>query len=141
MLAFIHTVCRFYVSYKKQELYTLREHLGSSAVFGEVRVVHLFSILCRVVYFFLCPVSCIVYSMLPVSIYKNKTMKRMNNSPMCLYIFTCILIFTNASKPINFELCKESLFLYIYHLPVISSPVGFSVQNMACNNCTKINTY
>jgi hypothetical protein len=43
------------VSYKKHELLTLREHLGSPSDLGDVRVAHLFSFLCCV--FFLRPVS------------------------------------------------------------------------------------
>jgi len=34
------------VSYKKQELLTFREHMGSAPVFGGVRVAHRFSFLC-----------------------------------------------------------------------------------------------
>ena len=50
------------VSYKKQELLILREHLGSPPVFGGVHVAHLLSCLCCVV--LLCfgclhPVSCV----------------------------------------------------------------------------------
>ena len=46
--------------YKRQELLTLCEHLSSPAVFGEVRVAHLFSFLCCV-FCFVClrPVSCV----------------------------------------------------------------------------------
>ena len=46
--------------YSRQELLNLREHLGSPTVFGSVRVVHLFSVLCSVLCFcFIClrPVS------------------------------------------------------------------------------------
>jgi hypothetical protein len=44
--------------FKRQELLTLREHLGSSPVFGGVRVVHLSIFLCCGFYFvFLRPVS------------------------------------------------------------------------------------
>jgi hypothetical protein len=39
------------VSYKRQELLTLREHLSSPPVFSAVRVAHLFSFLCCVFYF------------------------------------------------------------------------------------------
>ena len=49
-------------SYKRHELITLRENLGSSPVFGGVCIAHLFSLLCCVE--FLCivclrPVSCV----------------------------------------------------------------------------------
>jgi hypothetical protein len=48
------------VSYKKQELLTLCEHLGSSPGFGEVLVVHCSSLLCCVFCFVsLLPVSCV----------------------------------------------------------------------------------
>ena len=40
----------FQVYYKKQELLTLGEHLGSSPVFGEICATHLFSFLCCVVF-------------------------------------------------------------------------------------------
>ena len=43
------------VSYKRQELPTLREHLGSLPIFDGVRVAHLFSFLCCG--FFFRPVS------------------------------------------------------------------------------------
>jgi len=46
------------VSYKMQELSTLREHLGSPPVFDSVCVAHLFSFLCCVICFvYLRPVS------------------------------------------------------------------------------------
>jgi len=51
--------------YRKQELLSLREHLGSSQVFGWVRVVHLFSFL-RCVFCLFAFVLCLVYLMLPV---------------------------------------------------------------------------
>ena len=38
------------VSYKMQELLTLREHLSSPSVFGGVRVTHLFTFLCCVLF-------------------------------------------------------------------------------------------
>ena len=47
----------WWVSYKRQKLLTLREHLGSPSVFGGVRVAHLFSFLCHVL-FVLRPVHC-----------------------------------------------------------------------------------
>ena len=64
------------VSYKKQELLTLRSHLCSPRFFiGCVRVSHLFSFLCCVVFFaFVCLlfffafVLCRVYPMLTVSL-------------------------------------------------------------------------
>jgi hypothetical protein len=48
------------VSYKKQELLTFREHLGSFPVFGGVRVSHLCGFLCCI-FCFVClrPVSCV----------------------------------------------------------------------------------
>jgi hypothetical protein len=36
------------MSYKKKELFTLHEHMGSPPVFGGVRVAHYFSFLCCV---------------------------------------------------------------------------------------------
>jgi hypothetical protein len=42
------------MSYKKQKLLTLREHVGFPPVFAEVRVAHLFSFLCYVVFCFVC---------------------------------------------------------------------------------------
>ena len=39
------------MSYKKQELLALREHLGLSLVFGGIHVVHLISFLCCVICF------------------------------------------------------------------------------------------
>jgi len=50
------------VSYKRQELLALRGRLGSSPVFGGVRVAHHFSFLCCV-FCFVClrPVSCVPY--------------------------------------------------------------------------------
>jgi hypothetical protein len=50
------------VSYKRQELITLREHLGWPLIVGVVRVAHLFSCLCCVVFLcFVClrPVCCV----------------------------------------------------------------------------------
>jgi hypothetical protein len=48
------------VSYKRQELNTLLEHLGSLKFFGSVRLTHLFSFLCCVFCFVsLLPVSCV----------------------------------------------------------------------------------
>jgi len=49
------------MSYKKQELLTLREHVGFHSVFDEVRVAHFFSFLCYVVFCFVClrPVLCV----------------------------------------------------------------------------------
>ena len=82
----------WWVSYKKQELLILREHLGSPPVFGVESVLLIFfRFLCRVVWFFLfflssscvlcvqcyqclyCPflivfVPCVVCPMLPVSV-------------------------------------------------------------------------
>ena len=57
------------MSYKRQELLTLCEHMGSPPVFGGVRVAHLFfSFLC-VVFFVLSGIAlCSVYPMLPVSL-------------------------------------------------------------------------
>jgi hypothetical protein len=34
------------MSYKKQELFTIREHLGSPEVFGGVRVAYIFCVVC-----------------------------------------------------------------------------------------------
>ena len=45
-------------SYKRQELITLRKHMGSSPVFGGVRVAHLL-VFCVVVVVSLCPVYCV----------------------------------------------------------------------------------
>jgi hypothetical protein len=53
------------VSYKKQELLTFREHLGSPPIFGVVRVVHLLSCLCWVLFVF---ILCLVWAMLPISL-------------------------------------------------------------------------
>ena len=50
------------MSYKKQELLTLLEHLVSPLVFGGVSVARLFSFLCCVAFLCfvcLCPVSCV----------------------------------------------------------------------------------
>ena len=48
------------MSYKKQELLTLREHPGLPVVFCRVRVAHLFSFLCCVICFICLPlVSCV----------------------------------------------------------------------------------
>jgi hypothetical protein len=74
----------WWVSYKRQELLTLREHLCSPSVFGGVHVAHLFSFLCCVFLFclssscVLCTqcsqclwivfVLCLVYSMFTVSL-------------------------------------------------------------------------
>ena len=52
------------MSYKRQELLALRWCLGSHPVFGGVRVAHLFSFLCCVL--FVC-VLCLACPMLPVS--------------------------------------------------------------------------
>jgi hypothetical protein len=57
----------FWLSDKKQELLTLREHLSSLPVFGGVRVAHLFIFLCCVFVLFVF-VLCLVYSMLPLSL-------------------------------------------------------------------------
>ena len=50
------------VSYKKQELLTLHEHLGSPPVFGWVRGAHLFSFLCCVFGVLFVFVLCLVFS-------------------------------------------------------------------------------
>jgi hypothetical protein len=42
------------VSYKRQKLLTLREQLGSTPVFGGVRVAHHFNLLCGFLFFLLC---------------------------------------------------------------------------------------
>jgi hypothetical protein len=56
------------VSYKKQELPILGEHMGSLLFFfGEVSVAHLFNFLCCVFALFIF-VLCLVYTMLPVSL-------------------------------------------------------------------------
>jgi len=50
------------MSYKRQELFTLRENLGSLGFVCGVHVTHLFSLLCCVVFLcFVCllPVSCV----------------------------------------------------------------------------------
>ena len=52
-----------WISYKKQELLTLRDHLGWSSVTVGVRIAHHFSVLCSVVFVF---VLCLVHPMLPV---------------------------------------------------------------------------
>ena len=57
------------MSYKKQELLALREHLGLSLVFGGTHVAHLISFLCCVICFVLfVVVLCLLYPMLPVSL-------------------------------------------------------------------------
>ena len=58
------------VSYKKQELLTLRENLGSPPVFGGVHVAHLLGFLCFVLFCFVLFVfvMCLVYSMLSVTL-------------------------------------------------------------------------
>ena len=54
------------VYYKRQELYTVREHLGSPSISGEVRFAHLFSFVqCFVLFVF---VMCLVGPMSPVSL-------------------------------------------------------------------------
>ena len=50
---------------KRQELLTIREHMGSPRVFGCVRVVNHFSFLSRA-FCLLVFVLCLVYPMLPV---------------------------------------------------------------------------
>ena len=55
----------WWVSYKRQELLTLREHLCSPPVFSGVRVAHRFSFLCCVFVLFVF-VLCLVYPLLPV---------------------------------------------------------------------------
>jgi hypothetical protein len=47
------------MSYKKQELLSLREHLGSPPVFGGAHVAHLVSFLCCALLVFVHPVSCV----------------------------------------------------------------------------------
>ena len=56
----LYTLVTQRVSYKKQELLTLREHLDSSKVFGGIRVAHVFSFLCCI-FDFVClhSVSCV----------------------------------------------------------------------------------
>ena len=49
------------VLYKRHELFTLREHMGSSPVFRGVRVVHLFFLCCVFVFVCLRAVSCVPY--------------------------------------------------------------------------------
>jgi len=85
------------MSYKMQELLTIREYLGSSPVFGGIRVAHLFSYLCCV--FVICLslscVSCtqccqclwIIYSWFPLRfslafIYEPKPALLVNNAVM-----------------------------------------------------------
>ena len=48
------------VSYRKKELFALREHMGSAPVFGRVRVTHRFNFLCFA-FCLVCfrPVSCV----------------------------------------------------------------------------------
>jgi hypothetical protein len=50
------------VSYKKQELLTLRENLGSPPVFGGIHVAHLLGFRCFVLFCFVClrHVSCVL---------------------------------------------------------------------------------
>ena len=58
----LYTWVTWWVSFKKQELLTRREHLDSPLVFGGVRVAHLFSFLWYVLFFcFVClgSVSCV----------------------------------------------------------------------------------
>ena len=58
-------------TYKKQELLTLPEHLGSSPIIGGARVAHLFSFLCCLVFYFfllIVFVLCFVYPILPKSL-------------------------------------------------------------------------
>jgi len=54
------------VSYKRQELLTLRKHMSSHSVFDGIRVAHYFSFLCCVAMFFVL-VLCLVFPMLPMS--------------------------------------------------------------------------
>ena len=64
----VYTITRW-MSYKKQELLALREHLGLSLVFGGTHVAHLISFLCCVICFVLfVVVLCLLYPMLPVSL-------------------------------------------------------------------------
>jgi hypothetical protein len=50
----------WWLSYKRQELFALREHIGSPLVVDGVCVAHLFSFLCCVFCFVcLCPLSCV----------------------------------------------------------------------------------
>jgi len=56
------------VSYNKQKLFTLREHLDSLQVFGWARVAHIFSFLCYAFLLLFLFVLYLVYPMLPVSL-------------------------------------------------------------------------
>ena len=56
------------VSFKKQELLNLRQHLGSPSGFGEVCDAHPYSLLCCVFCVLFVVVLCFVCPMLPVSL-------------------------------------------------------------------------
>jgi len=68
-LVVVWLVSNMVVSFKRQELLTLREHLGSSPVFHGVRVAHRSSFLSCVGFFFgFLGGLHLVYLMLPVSL-------------------------------------------------------------------------
>ena len=49
------------MSYRKQELLTIREHMGSPSIFHRIRVAHLFMFLCFVLFCFV-SVLCLVHN-------------------------------------------------------------------------------
>ena len=85
--------------YKKQELITLREHMGSPQVFGGVRVTHLFRLLCVLCFCALFVfVLCLVRAMLPMSL-------------DCPFLVVQSVFFN-----VDFRQCDTSIFfLFIYH--------------------------
>ena len=81
-----------WMSYKKQELFTLSEHLGSPSVFGGVHIAHLFSFLCCFLLSsscLLCTQSCLCLWIAP-SVFSNVCSKQkqfafvLNLSTFCL---------------------------------------------------------
>jgi hypothetical protein len=109
------------VSYKKQELLTIREHLSSPLVFGGVRVAHLFSLLC-------CSIMClyVLSSVLwcplrfpPKTIFCSflpPVVCRMRNVLSTLVVFVCV-----QWCPTHIVLCFCFVFLRLVAIFSLSS--------------------
>ena len=121
------------LSYRKQEILTLREYLASPPVYGRIRVAHNFSLLCCVFVLFVF-VLCIVCPMLPVSldcpfliapsVFSNVYL----SCVLCVQCCQCLWIV--------FVLCLVCLMLPVsLDCPFLIAPSVFSNVYLSCVLC------
>ena len=104
----------WWVSYKRQELLTLREHLCSPSVFGGVHVAHLFSFLCCVFLFCLSS-SCVLCT----------------QCSQCLWIFF-VLCLVYPMFTVSLDCLRP-----VSCVPNVTSVSGLSSSCVLCTQCSQ----